>query len=143
MSDDAAETREARRGHVKLVRKAARSCGRLAAELCKDSAGREKVQVLAQKVEASDGDAEFKAAASAAFAAYLATYGEAGGAEEEGGNEEEEEKGFRLRGTSFLFTYNWGFFGKPFPDDTPPVASRRKVSRQDGIVSEEGGRGRE
>ena len=29
---------------------------------------------------------------------------------------------FRLRGKSFLFNYNWDFFGKPFPDGTPPAA---------------------
>ena len=29
---------------------------------------------------------------------------------------------FRLRGRSFLFTYNWDFFHKPLPDGTPAVA---------------------
>jgi len=29
---------------------------------------------------------------------------------------------FRLRGKSFLFTWNWDFLGKDLPDGTPPPA---------------------
>jgi len=31
--------------------------------------------------------------------------------------------GFRLRGKSILFTYNWNFLGRRFPDGTPAAAS--------------------
>ena len=111
------ETHSASRQHVKSLRKAARGCGFSPEELCKDSASREKVQELARKVAASDGDAGCKADAAVAFEAYEATWpqvNDAQGAEGSGeaGSEEAEEAvktGFRLRGASFLFTYNWDF----------------------------------
>ena len=31
--------------------------------------------------------------------------------------------GFRMRGTSFLLTYNWDFLSRAFPDGTPCCAS--------------------
>jgi len=104
------------------LRKAARSCGVPADELPKkDTAGRDKVKQLAQQAEDSGGSAEDKARAAEAFKAYEATW-PAEEAEEEGSEEEvEEQKTFRLRGTSFLLTYNWDFFGKDFPDGTKAV----------------------
>jgi hypothetical protein len=49
------------------------------------------------------------------------------GAEEEGGPAEEATQGgrggFRLRGKSFLFTFNWDFFGRRFPDGTAAAAN--------------------
>ena len=56
-------------------------------------------------------------------------------AEGDEGAAEEEEEGpageaaprgrgsFRLRGKSILFTFNWDFLGRPFPDGTPAAAS--------------------
>ena len=55
--------------------------------------------------------------------------GNAGGAEEatggagEQGGEGGAERGFRMRGKSFLITYNYRFFSRPFPDGTPACAS--------------------
>lgn len=32
-----------------------------------------------------------------------------------------------MRGTSFLFNYNWDFFGKPFPDGTPSPSTAAEL----------------
>ena len=48
-------------------------------------------------------------------------------AEEEGGPAGEDAPrgrgSFRLRGKSILFSFNWDFLGRPFPDGTPAAAS--------------------
>ena len=102
------------------MRKAAKAAGVHHSDLPKDNASREKVQALARKVEESNASAAQKAEVAAAFKAYEDSW-----PVEEDECEEDYElvKGFRLRGTSFLLTYNWDFFGTDFPDGTPAAAS--------------------
>ena len=128
-----AETRETRRGLVKTLRQAAKNCGLPTEELPRDTAARDKVQELARKTAASNGSAEEKAKAAEAFTAYEDTWPAEEANEGEGaegsGEEAEDEKTFRLRGVSFLLTYNWDFFGKDFPDGTKAVGSAHELWR--------------
>ena len=78
------------------------------------------MQALARQVESSSAGAAQKAAVAAAFKAYEDTWPPE---EEDEQYDEDEVVGFRLRGTSFLLTYNWDFFGKYFLDGTPAAAS--------------------
>ena len=107
-----AQLRAARRTHVQELRRAARRCN---VQLVSDTASREKVQEFAGEIQSSSGPQDQKEAAAAAFKAYEATF-----AEEDGTNPQAqgETGGFRLRGKSFLLTYNWDFTGKAFPDGT-------------------------
>ena len=41
----------------------------------------------------------------------------------------EKRREFRLRGTSFLFTFNWDFFGREFPDGTAAPADATALWR--------------
>jgi hypothetical protein len=91
-----------RRELVKCLRKAAKDCGLPSAQLPRDTASRDKVQELARQAAASNGSAQDKAKAAQVFTAYEATWPAA----EDSGEESEDEKTFRLRGTSFLLTYN-------------------------------------
>ena len=109
---------ETRKFCVQSLRRAGKNCS---VPLVRDSASRQRVEEFAQKVFDSDGPEEEKTAARRALEAYLQTWpGEAEEDEEEGQEEEEqaEQAGFRLRGRSFLLTYNWDFWGKLFPDGT-------------------------
>ena len=114
---------DGRRELVKALRKAAKDCGLSSEQVPRDTASRDKVQELAGKAAASNGSAEDKAKAAEAFTAYEATWA----AVEDSGEEGEDEETFRLRGASFLLTYNWDFFGKAFPDGTGPVATKREL----------------
>ena len=119
---------EARRSFVKALRQVAKACGVPAAELPKDTAARDKVEALARQVEESSADAALKQRAAAAFEGYEATWP----AEEDDGDGDpgdEVVKGFRMRGTSFLLTYNWDFFGTNFPDGTAAATSPEDLWR--------------
>ena len=102
-----ADLAETRKFCVQSLRKAAKKCG---VPLVRDSASRAKVEEFAQAVLDSDGPGEEKTAAERALEAYLATWPTEGDDEEEEEEEQEEEDeegtGFRLRGRSFLLTYN-------------------------------------
>ena len=128
---------ERRKALVQTLRRVARSTS---LPLVRDDVGFEKVAAFAQALEDSDASEVVKQQAREAFAAYEATWT----AESEGvsktkrrlkakttlptktasdkqatGSEANNNGGaFRLRGTSFLFTYNWDFFGKTLPDGT-------------------------
>ena len=92
------------------MNRAAKAAGVHHSELPRDNASRDKVQALARQVESSSAGAAQKAAVAAAFKAYEDTWPPE---EEDEQDDEDEVVGFRLRGTSFLLTYNWDFFGKP------------------------------
>ena len=118
MADLAAE----RKKHVQALRACARACG---VRLVRDDAGQERVRAFAAAIDASAGPARQKAAARTAYAAYARSWlaeevprPKARGPAARGHGAE-----FRLRGKSFLVTYNWDFCNEAFPDGSPPVAS--------------------
>ena len=120
---------DARPKLVQALRKVAKAAGVHHSELPRDQASREKVQALANQVASSNAEEAQKAAVAAAFKAYEDTWPP----EEDEQDEEDEVVGFRLRGTSFLLTYNWDFFGKDFPDGTPAAASAEDLWRLWGV----------
>ena len=110
-----------RKKHVQVLRKVARATG---LQLVRDDAAQERVSSFAQAIESSAATEKDKRLARAAFTAYQATWaseeapapsvGQQAPADDGGAN------GFRLRGESFLLTYNWDFFNEPMPDGTAP-----------------------
>ena len=115
---------ETRRSLVQSLRKLAKTCKVPVEKLPKDTAGRQKVQALAATVAASAGPEDAKEQFSAEFLTYEKTWEpepeeEAEAEDDEGG----EYKTYRLRGKSFLFTYNWDFFGTALPDNTAAFTS--------------------
>ena len=103
---------------VRTLRALALRCG---VERVRDCAGKEAVEAMMARIRASDGDGlvEARAEAEAEFKRFLATYQEQaveqGPAEVEHRSDPATEKK-RLRGTSFLFTYNWRYMNKALPD---------------------------
>ena len=106
-----ADLRATRRTRVQELRVVARACQVTAV---KDDAKRDKVQEMMNAIRASGGPGDEKRKAETAFAAYEATF-----AEQAPQPEAAQEAGFRLRGKSFLLTYNWNYLHKDFPDGTP------------------------
>ena len=111
---------DARLLRARTCRRHAKACGVATADLPRDTASRDKFQELAETVAASGADEALKAQAAAAFKAYEDTFA---ADDDEEGQDDETVAGFRLRGTSFLLTYNWDFFGADFPDGTAAPAS--------------------
>ena len=108
-----------RRKHVQTLRSAAKKCG---VPLVRDDVGRESVRAFAAAIQASQGAEDEKARAKKALAAYEASWP----AEAARPSDQAEASGggvYRLRGKSFLLTYNWDFLNKALPDGTPPPAS--------------------
>ena len=124
----APELQKERRKYVQKLRVAARACG---VALVADDAGRKKVQGMMSKIRASEGGADTKEKAETAFAAFEATFApaqdDAPAAHAQARGEQPQERnqraGFRLRGRSFLLTYNWKFLSRTLPDGTPAPAS--------------------
>ena len=111
-----------RKTHVKALRACARACG---IPLVRDDVGQERVRTFAASIAASRGPRTEKAKARDAYRAYAATWPAPDGplplAAQQVPNPDRGQ--VRLRGTSFLLTYNWDFFHAPFPDGTPGPAS--------------------
>ena len=115
--------REARRTHVQHLRRLARECG---APAVRDDAKREKVAEMMDAIRQAVGHSETKATAEAIFLRYGKTFDTlavAATAEESPVG----PPGFRLRGKSFLFTYNWDYLNRDLPDGTPHLASAAVV----------------
>ena len=121
---------EARREIVKDLRKYAESCG---VELVRDIASRKDVNKMMDAIRASSKYMSLKDDVDGKFNEYEQTFSKA--TDEEAGPEAQAEaeraslvssnerrREFRLRGTSFLFTYNWDFLGREFPDETAAPA---------------------
>ena len=109
----------------KLVRKL-RECAKLAeVQLERDDASRSKVRALFDRV-AAKGCAVATAKAATACEEYETTWGNTNADKAE---ESAELKVLRLRGKSFLFSYNWDFFNKDFPDGTLRTTSHALVAR--------------
>ena len=115
-----------RKAHVQALRSCARACG---IPLVRDDAGQDRVRVFVAAIAASRGAAREKAKAREAYRAYAATWPAADvalpvapqrAANMEGGH-------VRLRGKSFMLTYNWDFFHTPFPDGTEAPGSASEL----------------
>ena len=112
---------QARLEHVRRMRTAAQLCK---VALCRDVAGRQLVAEMMARTRSSSGPASAKADAEKAYKLYEATFEGRdtalpvlAGVEADGSAQAEtqSDKQFRLRGRSFLFTYNWDFFRRPLP----------------------------
>ena len=113
---------------VATLRELARGCN---VARVREFASRSKVQGMMASIRTADGHEDMKAQAEDTFAKYELTFN-LGGANQDGADVEADPgvadvadafvqpalREFRLRGKSFLFTYNWEFFSKPFPDGT-------------------------
>ena len=115
------------------LRRCAHACG---VDRCRDDAGRQKVKEMVEAIRAADGPAESQEEAEQAYASYEATYAaappqeaaaDAGAGAAAGQEGVQAGGGFRLRGKSFLFTYNWKFLSRPRPDGTPPAQSEEAL----------------
>ena len=111
MADLAAE----RKVHVQALRACARACG---IALVRDDAGQGRVRDFVAAIAGSRGPAREKAKAREAYRAYAATWPPTGVALPLAPQAPANIGGghVRLRGTSFMLTYNWDFFHTPFPD---------------------------
>ena len=120
--------RAERKRLVQQLSKVAVDCG---LQRLRDDVGRQKVKTFAETIQASQGSSERKQEAAEVLAAYELTWAQgsapAVAAEPEvqtppadSGN---ASQGIRMRGTSFLLTYNWKFFSRPLPDGTPALES--------------------
>ena len=117
---------------VLATRKSCAQALRRAARLCsvppeRDDAGFERLQAFAAAIAASDGPEHAKASAREAFDAYQATWRREGAVGLPvvvvSQPVRQETTGFKLRGKSFLLTYNWDFLRTALPDGTPPPSS--------------------
>ena len=102
---------------VQILRRLARDCGE---EQVQDRAARGKVEELAKKLSVHEFLVdEAKDEAKEAWKAYRKTFGE----EEATESAPQPTTTWRLRGRSFLLTYNWDFLGTGFPDGTVHATS--------------------
>ena len=99
-------------GFVQTLRTHARSCS---VDLCRDDANRARVTAMVEGVRASAGPPADKRGVEKAFKQYEATFKEQA---RDTPAPAAAKKGFRIRGRSFLFTYNWDYFGTNLPDGT-------------------------
>ena len=114
---------------VRSLRALARKLG--VEDVAGDEVGRAQVASLAERLARVTGHSRDKKEASKLFKEYELTYSSTSG-----GSAERKENGagtagevaeqpdvvvLRVRGKSFLLTYNWDFMGKPFPDGTGAV----------------------
>jgi len=117
MTDD---VKQRRKVQVQILRKCAKTCQ---VSQARDDAKRERVQEMAQAIAASSGPEQSKSDAAAAFEIYESTFADAQAAD----GQQPPRNGFRLRGKSFLLTYNWDFLHRPLPDGTAPLAGNKEV----------------
>ena len=112
--------RSKRKALVQKLRVVARSCK---VSLCRDDCGMDKVRAMVEAIRASEGPTEDKEEAERYFSAFAATFGTSVPATVG------QPTGFRLRGRSFLLTYNWDFLNKALPDGTAPLCTPSSVWR--------------
>ena len=111
-----AEVADQRKGYVQTLRRLART---VELEPVSDRAAKAKVKELGEKLSNCQAlGSEGRKEAGEALEAYLQTFGEQVQQQEK----PQAKTAFRLRGRSFLCTYNWDFEHKPFPDGTPVAA---------------------
>ena len=95
----------------------------------RNGVGKTRVEAMAKAIADSGGSATTKTAAKKALQDYLKTFPSLAGSSAAPlpVADASRRKGFRLRGSSFLFTYNWDFFGSSLPDSTPKLADKEEV----------------
>ena len=110
---------------VKALRALARARG---VDQVKDNASREKVLVMVKILRAQPLERDERQKLEDVVSAYLTTFPDgrlpAGAGDGASGS---PARGFRVRGRSFLLTYNWLFTDKAFPDSTPPAVSNEDL----------------
>jgi len=103
-------------------------------EIIRDDASRVGVLAFMGVIRATPGPTAAKSDAEKTYTAFVKTFdkkppGSSAAAAHAGAaptaTASEDKKG--LRGKSFLFTYNWDFFGLPLPDGTPPFSSEQAL----------------
>ena len=116
-----------RKEAVQELRALARDCG---VDRVRDDASREKVMQMVGEIRKQRPGQEMLAKLENAFSKYQGTFAEAENvAAAAGAASAASARDFRLRGTSFLFTYNWDFLNKPLPDGTPAPATEQQLWR--------------
>ena len=105
---------ETRKAFVQQLRWLVRECG---VPLVRDDASRERVVAFTEAILASGATAELKDKVRTLLRKYQATWpSEATALPLQSDSPRPVDKGeYRLRGTSFLLTYNWDFLHLPFP----------------------------
>ena len=128
-----ADLRAERKQLVRKLNKCARLCG---VTVVRDDVGYQKVKDLAAAIASSSGPDDQKTRAAELLVDYDKTWeGEAAPAPPaaaaapgaHAGSPPVQAQGFRMRGTSFLFTYNWRFFSRALPDGTPSPSSEDEL----------------
>ncbi len=108
-----------RKTQVRALRRLAAHCNDV--QPVRDDSGKERVEQFAKQLSKSKFlSAPQKQEVATALEAYLATF-----SGPPAGQEVVSSTGFRLRGRSFLLTYNWDFLAKPFPDGTPCAGTQQ------------------
>ena len=108
----AAKSRE----RMKLVRELRKVAGLAGVAAVRDIASKAKVTGMMVGIRAASGlEPAVLQSAEEAFQRYEGTFG--------ADADHKHPEGFRLRGKSFLLTYNWDYFNKPFPNGTPPPST--------------------
>lgn len=110
-----------RRRLVQQLRKVAAD---VSADQCRDDASRQKVQDMMGAIRRADCLQDRLEEAESIFKKYESTFAvtKSGAMDDAAVPEGEASAGpgkFRMRGASFLLTYNWRFYEKPLPDGTP------------------------
>jgi hypothetical protein len=112
---------------VNELRQCARDCN---VDLIGATSGRVRVAKFVAAIQSSDGSASSKRQAAKVYEEYLGTFDDEASAAVDTETPRVSvpvRRPLRLRGVSFLFTYNWDFFGKPLPDKTGAVGSARDL----------------
>ena len=119
-----------RKGAVQALRRCAVACG---VTRCRDDAARPKVQQMMEAIRGATGPPDRQAEAETWFKAYDATFIEGDAAAPQAAAEPQrdvrETAPFRMRGSSFLLTYNWKFYELPLPDGTATSGSEEELWR--------------
>ena len=119
---------EDRVARVRALRNHAKACS---VPVAGPSAGKAKVDAMMEAIRGSSAAAGIKATAEVDYQLYLKTFEGADGKGEPKLRDAGagQKKSFRLRGRSFLFTWNWSFLERALPDGTPPAADTRALWR--------------
>ena len=116
-----ADVKQQRKAQVQILRRIAKDCG---LHGVRDDASKAKIIEMAEAIAGLTGRPEETAEAAAAYEVYLSTFV----ANTSGSNAADGKRaGFRMRGKSFLLTYNWDFFGTALPDGAPTPATNKDL----------------
>ena len=108
--------------HAQALRKHARACN---VAVVSDTSGRKLVTEMMERIRAASGPTKAKEDAEKEFKLYEQTFQDE--APLPAPPLQAAAVGFRLRGKSFLFTYNWDFFNKALPDGVPALTDAAEL----------------